>query len=174
MAGKKVLIYDTATGRTQQYTTVQTSAGAGSAGDVPALDANGLLNVNMMPVGFGDEVQSYVTTDNLTVGAVVNIYSNAGVATARLADGSVQTKPASGFVVAVSTQPAANNVYANGYNTGASGLAPGLPVWLSQTVPGAATTTVPTVAGGVAQQIGPAAVNATTYDFVLGYPIIEL
>lgn len=174
MAGQKVLIYDTTTGRAQNYTTIQTSAGAGDAGKVPALDANGLLNANMMPTGFGDEVQSYPTTDNLAAGQIVNIYSNGGVATARLADGSVTTKPGDGFVVAVSTQPAANNVYKFGINTNASGLAPGLAVWLSQTTPGAATTTVPTTTGGISQQVGGDAANATTYNFQLGYPIIEL
>lgn len=174
MAGKKILIYDPVTGRTQQYTTIQSSAGAGNAGDVVALDANGLLAANMMPVGFGDEVQSYPTSDNLAAGQLVNIYSNGGVATARLADGSVQTKPADGFVIASSIQPAAANVYKFGYNNNASGLAPGLDVFLSQTTPGAATTTVPTTAGGISQQVGGDATTATTFAFQLGYPIIEL
>lgn len=169
MAGDTYIDYNTTTGNPKRKTSTQTSAGAGDAGKIPALDANGKLATTMMPTGFGDETASYVTSDSLVAGNLVNVYNNAGVPTARLADGSVTTKRACGYVAAVTTSPAVAVVYGAGFNNNCSGLVAG-DVFLSQVTPGLATNTVPTTAGGIAQKVGTAA-SATSLDFEPSIPI---
>ena len=99
---------------------VNSSAGAGDAAKLPLLDANGRLDNTMMPVGIGADTASIVTSENLTAGNLVNIYDNAGTATARKADATTTGKEAMGFVLAGTTSPAAATVYFEGRITGLS------------------------------------------------------
>lgn len=169
MAGNPYLAFDTTLGHPRQNTGTQTSAGAGDAGKIVALDANGKLASTMMPTGFGDETVSIVTSENLAAGNLVNIYDNAGTTTARKADGSTTGKQCDGYVIAATTSPAAATVYFEGFNNSVTGLTGG-PVYLSQTTPGLATNTIPTTAGGLAQRVG-RAVSATSLDFEPNDPI---
>lgn len=166
----KYLDYDTTLGHPARKTPVVTSAGAGDAGKIGALDANGKWDPTFMPTGFGDEVASYVTSENLVAGNLVNIYNNAGVQTARKADGSVTGKQCDGFVIASTTSPAAALVYSDGFNNACTGLTGGR-VFLSQVTPGLATNTIPTVAGGIAQCVGHSGGSATILDFEAQDPI---
>lgn len=165
----KYLDYDTGLGHPKRNTPVVTSAGAGDAGKLAALDANGKWDPTTMPTGFGDETASIVTSENLVAGNLVNVYNNAGTPTARKADGSTTGKQCDGFVIAASTSPAAALVYFDGFNNSVTGLLGG-PVYLSQTTPGLATNTIPTTAGGIAQRVG-RAVTATSLDFEAEEPI---
>ena len=51
----KRLINQNTDGSKETYAGVTTSAGAGSSGEIPALDSAGKLDSSMMPVGFGQD-----------------------------------------------------------------------------------------------------------------------
>jgi hypothetical protein len=108
------------------------SAGAGDAGEIVALDGAGKLDVSVLPVGVGPDVKILPTSENLAAGQYVNIYDNAGTATARLADKS-NGRDAHGFVKAATTSPANAIVYFEGSNSDVSGLTPGARQYLSTT-----------------------------------------
>lgn len=153
---------DQVAGTLTQKRATQTSAGAGDAGKIPALDANGRLPATMMPVGVTPEVSTIVTSENLAAGNYVNIYDNAGTVTARKADATTAGKEAHGFVLAATTSPAAALVYHEGANTGVTGMTGGQ-VFLS-TTPGLGTATAPSGSGNVVQRIG-IATAATSVNF---------
>ena len=148
------------------------SAGAGNAGDIPALDTTGRLDVSVMPVGIGAETISVVTTDNLPAGAQVNLYSLAGVAKVRLADASVAGKEANGFVLAAFTIGQTAIVYQPSQSNGQlTGRTAGAIQYLSDTTPGALTETCPTTSGHVVQILGKAD-SATSMVFNPQMPIV--
>lgn len=169
MTANKYLDYSTSLGHPIRTQATDSSAGAGDAGKIVALDSNGKLASTMMPTGYGDETVSVVTSENLAAGNLVNIYDNSGTATARKADGSTTGKQCDGFVIAATTSPAAAVVYFDGFNNSVTGLTAGR-IYLSQTTPGLATSTIPTTAGGIAQVVG-RAVSATSLDFEAEDPI---
>jgi hypothetical protein len=138
----------------------QTSAGAGDAGKLMALNSSGLLDVTMLPVGVGPDVKAMVTSENLAVGAIVNVYNVAGVATARNADDS-NSRQAMGYVLAATTSPAVATVYFTGINNQLSGLVPGARQYLSTV--GAISSTPAT--SGIHQYVGEA-ISATELQFV--------
>jgi len=144
------------------------SGGSGNENQIPALDSTGRLAVSMMPVGVAPEVVSLPTSDNLTAGDFVNIYNNAGVATARKADATTSGKECFGYVLAATTAPATALVYTEGTNTQVTGATPGL-VFLSTTA-GGFTSTAPSSAGNSVQRIG-VATSATTINFEPQQPI---
>lgn len=145
------------------------SAGAGDSGKIPALDAAGKLNANMMPTGVGADIKNLVTTGNLAAGDLVNIYDNAGTPTARKADAS-NNRRAHGFVLSAVTSPAAVDVYLEATITGLSGLTAGATMFLSGTTAGLATATAPSTATHIVQEIG-YAVSATEISFEAKMPI---
>ena len=158
-------------GLPSQETAINTSAGAGDASKIIKLDATGRIDTTMMPVGIAAETVSVVTSENLSAGNLVNLYSNAGVLNARKADGTAAGKPADGFVLAGTTSPAAATVYIEeALNTSASGLTVGADVFLDVTTAGLATTTAPTGSGKVAQMAGKA-ITATSFLWRRGYPM---
>lgn len=169
MAPNKYLDYSTTLGHPARTAANDSSAGVADAGKIVALNASGKVDTTMMPTGFGDEVVSLVTSENLAAGNLVNVYNNGGVPTARKADGSVTGKPCNGFVLAATTSPAAALVYFDGLNTGVTGLTAGR-VFLDQATPGLATVTVPVTAGGIAQCVG-TATAAGSLDFEAQEPI---
>lgn len=164
MAPKRYKRYDATLGHDAHFDSVDSSAGVANAGDVVALDANGKLNANMMPTGFGDEIDSIITSEDLVAGNAVNTYDNGGVVTARKADGSTTGKEAHGFVLASTTSPAPCVLYQEGHNNACSALVGGR-VYLSQVTPGLVTSTKPAAtAGKIAQCLGHA-VSATSMDW---------
>ena len=144
---------------------VQSSAGAGNAGDIVALDDTGKIDASMMPTGVGADVVILTASENLSAGAWVNIYSG-GV---RNADASTAGKPCDGFVLAAVTSGNPASVYKEGTNTQVTGQTMGSDVYLS-TTPGAGTHTPPSGNGNASQRIGKA-VSATAVDFERGLPI---
>lgn len=147
-----------------------TSAGAGDAGKIPALDAAGRLDTSMMPVGIGADTASVVASETLAAGDLVNIWNNAGTANARKADASTSGKEAHGFVLAGFAAAAAATVYFEGTNTQQTGLTPGVQ-FLSATTPGKATNTAPTGTGKVVQRVG-LATSATSFNCEVSDPIV--
>ena len=70
----KYLKLNTTTGNAAEQEALNSSAGAGSAGKIPALDSAGRLAANMMPIGIVAETVSFVASENLTAGNFVNLY----------------------------------------------------------------------------------------------------
>lgn len=145
-----------------------TSAGVASAGKIPALSAAGVLDNSFLPAGIGADTASVMASEDLSAGALVNIWNNAGEFNVRNADNSATGKFAMGFVlVAVSALNPAT-IYFEGSNTSLAGLIPGQ---LFMGAAGATTSTPPTGAGKVVQPIG-FAVSATTMNVQIERPVI--
>lgn len=147
---------------TEQEATV-TSAGAGDAGEIVALDGTGKLDNSVMPTGIGADTSSIVASEALAAGDFVNIWNDTGTAKVRKADASTSGKAADGFVIAAVANAASATVYFEGSNGQVTGQTPGS-VYLSPTTPGLATTTVPTAAGQVVQRLG-VATSASNINF---------
>lgn len=144
------------------------SAGAGDAGKIPALDGSGRLDNSMMPVGIGADTASILASENLAAGDFVNVYNNAGTANVRKADATAAGKEAHGFVLSAFTSGNNATVYFEGTNTQVSGQTPGR-VFLGTTA-GLATSTAPSTAGNVVQVVG-VAVSATAINFERTDPV---
>ena len=107
MPGKKIAIVDRTAARITEYVTKDVSAGAANVGDIPALnaagvldstivnsiitsagagssgkltalDASGRLDSSVMPTGIGADTAPYVTTEAIAAGAYVNTFSSTG------------------------------------------------------------------------------------------------
>lgn len=167
MAGDKYL-YNNA-GVLTEKASLQTSAGAGDAGKIPALDASGRLDSSMMPAGIGADTAAIATSESLAAGDFVNIYDNAGTANVRKADATTAGKEAHGFVLAAFTHPTTATVYFEGPNTAVTGRTPG--VQYLATTAGTSTTTAPSGTGNVVQRIG-VATSATNINFESGHIMV--
>lgn len=167
MAGDKFL-YNNAGTLTEKVSN-QTSAGAGDAGKIPALDATGRLDNSMMPVGIGADTATITASEALAAGDLVNIWNSTG-AKVRKADASVAGKEAHGFVLAAVLSAAAATVYFEGTDTQVTGQTPG-PVFLSASTPGLATATAPSGTGQVVQRVG-FATSATAINFQSQPPVV--
>lgn len=167
MAGDKY-IYNNA-GTLTEKVSIQSSAGAGDAGKIPALDAAGRLDTSMMPTGIGADTASVLASENLTAGNFVNIYNNAGTANCRKADATTSGKEAHGFVLSAVTSGQNATVYFEGSNTQVSGATPGN-VFLATTA-GSSTSTAPSASGNVVQRLG-VATSATNINVEFGQPIV--
>lgn len=144
-----------------------TSAGAGDANKLVALDAAGRIDSTMMPVGIGADTATITTSEALAAGDLVNIWNSTG-AKVRKADATVAGKEAMGFVLASFGSATSATVYFEGTNTAVTGQTPG-PVFLATTA-GGATTTAPSASGNVVQRIG-FATSATTINFQAQTPV---
>ena len=147
-----------------------TSAGAGDSGKVVALDGSGRIDLTMMPSGIGADTASILASEALAAGDLINIWNNVGTANMRKADASTSGKEAHGFVLAAVSNGASGSAYFEGSNTQQTGLTPGVQ-FLSATTPGKATNVAPTGAGKIVQRVG-LATSATAFNFEAGDPIV--
>ena len=145
------------------------SAGAGDTGKVVALDGAGRIDSTMMPVGIGADTASITSSENLAAGDLLNIWNSTG-AKVRKADASTAGKEAHGFVLSAVTSPAAATIYFEGTNTQCTGLTPGL-LFLSSTTPGLTSSTAPSGVGKVVQGVG-FATSVTSMNFQSRQPIV--
>lgn len=166
MAGNKYIA--NVSGTMTEVAAQQSSAGAGDAGKIPALDAAGRLDNSMMPVGIGADTASITASEALAAGDFVSVWDSSGPKV-RKADATTAGKEAHGFVLAAVSSGATATVYFEGSNTGVSGQIPGR-VFLSTTA-GVATSTAPSGAGNVVQRIGVAS-SATAINFESSAPIV--
>lgn len=143
------------------------SAGAGDTGKVIALDATGRIDTTMMPVGVAADVAIITTSEALSAGDLVNIHNSTG-AKVRKADATTAGKEAHGFVLAGVSNASPATVYFEGTNTAMSGLTPG-PQFLTTTA-GTSSLTAPSGSGNIVQRVG-FAVSATEMNFQAGVPI---
>ena len=146
---------------------VQTSAGAGNAGDLVSLDDSGRIDNSMMPVGIGADTSTISASETLAAGDWVNVWNNSG-AKVRKADATTAGKAAHGFVLSAVTSGNPATVYFEGTNTQVTGQTPG-PVYL-QTTAGTGGATIPSASGNVVQSIG-VAVSATAVNFERSAPV---
>lgn len=150
-------------GRITEKEATVTSAGAGDAGEIVALDAAGKLDSTVMPVGVGADTQVIVASEALTAGDFVNVYNDTGTPKCRKADASDGTKPANGFVLDNVDQDANATVYFDSENTALTGMTIGARQYLSETA-GDITETAPTTSGALVQYLGTAR-SATELGF---------
>jgi hypothetical protein len=150
---------------TQSQGTV-VSTGIDEAGKVVHLDAQGLLDVSVLPPGIGADVAIVTASEALSAGDFVNIWDNMGDANVRRADASVAGKEAHGFVLEGFASGTPATVYFEGTNHQVGGQTPG-PVYLSDIAPGAANGTPPTTAGHIVQRLG-VAVSASAINAECG------
>ena len=144
--------------------------GAGSANMLVGTNAAGTIDPTFLPAGIGGDVTTLPATEAIAAGALINIWSNAGVASVRNADSATASagKPADGFVNAAVAQGANATVYASGQDTGLTGLTPGSLYYLGPS--GAVTATPPSARGTTVQQVG-RAYSATVLDVQIKAPI---
>jgi hypothetical protein len=158
-------------GRVTEVEAKTTSAGAGDAGKIPALDGTGRLDPSMMPVGVAADVTVVPASEALSAGDYVNLWNDAGTMKARKADATSAGKEADGFVIAAVANGANASVYHEGGNTALSSLTLGARYYLA-TTPGAGTTTPPDGAGNVLQYLG-RAVSTTKLVFEADEGIVQ-
>jgi hypothetical protein len=166
MAGNKYIANNA--GTLTEVASVQTSAGAGDAAKIPALDSSGRLDTSMMPVGIAADTAAITTSEALAAGDLVNIWNSTG-AKARKADATAAGKEAHGFVLSSFGSGVAATVYFEGTISGLTGLTPGNQ-FLS-TTPGGATATAPSAAGNVVQRVG-FAISTTALNFQSQPPVV--
>lgn len=159
MADKPIQLVN---GKLTQVEGTVVSAGAGNAGDIPALDSNGKLDVSVLPTGVGPNVKVILASENIGAGKYVNIYDNAGTPNVRLADNS-NSREAHGFVKDAVTSGNNATVYFEGTNDDLSGLTIGSRQFLATA--GGVTATPPTFGGGaqISQLVG-TSISATEID----------
>lgn len=162
MAGQKFIAL--VAGKLKEIFGTQVSAGVANANQIPALNAAGVLDISLMPVGVGADVVTCPAFENLAAGQFVNLFSNSGALNARLANATTNGKPAHGFVIAAVTAPAVATVYLIGaLNNTLTGLTIGADYFLDITA-GAVSTTPPSASGNIVQYIGTAE-SATSLVF---------
>lgn len=161
MAVQKILAL--INGIISQYTPIQTSAGAGSAGAIPALNAAGQIDSTMLPAS---NSISFTASEAIAAGALINLWSNAGTINIRNADQTATGKQADGYAPsAIASAATGTVVLSDGLITGLSGLTVGSQYWLGTA--GGVTTTPPSTAGYISQYVGKA-LTTTELDFVIG------
>jgi hypothetical protein len=149
------------------FTAIQTSSGAADASKIAMTDATGRFSSTLMPVGIGAATQSVLASEALLAGDFVNIFDNAGTANVRKAD-ATNNRPAHGFVLVAVANAATATVFLGSTNTARSGLISGSLYFLSTA--GGVTTTAPSAAGNIIQEIGVAA-SATSIQFDFDAPV---
>ena len=145
------------------------SAGAGSAGKIVALDNTGKLDQSLLPTGIGADTAAIIASEDLAAGEFVNIYDDAGTTKCRLADATTSGKQAHGFVLNAVTSGASATVYFEGTNNQVTG-ATGGNVFLATTA-GGFTLTPPSAAGNIVQRIG-VATSSASINVEVGQPIV--
>lgn len=165
MAGNKYL--KNLAGTVTEEAAIQTSAGAGDAGKIPAVDSTGRFDTSFMPTGVAADTASITTSEALAAGDLVNIHNSSG-AKVRKADASTTGKEAHGYVIASALISTSATVYFEGTNAQVTGLTPG--VQYLSTTPGLSTSTAPSAAGQTVQRVG-FATAATALNFQSNLPI---
>ncbi len=146
-----------------------TSAGAGSSGKLTALDASGLLDISVMPSGIGPDVVTITTSEAISAGAFVNIWTSTGTKV-RNADATTSGKQADGFVLSSASSGGSATVYLAGLNTACTGQTVGR-VFLAAGGSGLPTSTAPSSSGNLVQELG-VAVSATAVQFAPKMPVV--
>lgn len=128
MANKKFVIRDS--GKFKQADFLVTSTGVGDANRPVSTGTDGKLDPSVMPTGIGAATIAATASETLGAGKLVNLWVNAGVFSARLADNS-NGREANGYVKDAAASAAPATVYPlDSINTAVSGLTIGSRYWL--------------------------------------------
>lgn len=141
-------------GKLKEVTASTSSAGAGDAGKIPALDGAGRLDSSMMPAGFGAEVVTITASENLAAGDFVNIHNSTGVKVRKADASGGPAKKAHGYVLAAVTSGNPATVYFGNVNTQVTGLTVGTEYYLSHSSAGGVVSTPSTTGGHINQRVG--------------------
>ena len=152
MAIKRLVNVNT-NGTQQEYSGIATSAGAGSADELPRLDSNGKLDVTFMPTGFGQDAVTATAGEALSAGDFV-YFSGTGYVNASVTNGGTAT------------------VFFDDTNTAKTGLTVGVTYYLDHTTPGGVTTTPTTTTGQIVQELG-FSTSSTSLRVNIQEPIIR-
>jgi hypothetical protein len=146
MAGNLYLTVNSISGAGPDFKTVaavQSSAGAGSAGEIVALNASGQIDATMLPDA---DVVTLTASEAISAGALINVWYTGSVTEVRNADNSSAAKRAHGWAPSSISMSSSGTVnIGNGQNSSVTGLTPGGDCWLGtvgaivQTQPGAGT-----------------------------------
>ena len=158
----KYLEFDDTGKNLKEVEATASSAGAGDAGEIVALNASGEIDESMLPDTAGPETVVAAASEALAANDVVNFWDDTGTLKVRKADATDATKPAHGYVKASVENGANATVYCNGFLPG-NGLTKGARYFLSEDA-GLVTTTPPSTSGAIVQSIG-TAMSATQIKF---------
>ena len=157
------------TGLATEEAAINVSAGAGDANKIIETNGSGKLDTTFLPAGVGNDSKSMTTGEALSAGNLVYI---SGTGTVLKADANAVAKAALGYVTASAASGAAVTVFFEGTISGLTGLTPGAAYFLSDTITGGVTLTIPTAAGDIVQVVG-YAVSATELTFEPQAPIVR-
>lgn len=135
-------------GKPLELRAVQSSAGAGNAGNIPALDSAGRLDSTMMPVGIVPETITFTASEDLSAGDYVNLFLSTTLK-GRKADNS-NTRKADGYVLAAVASAASGTLYTDGVNSSLTSLTVAGRYFLGTA--GGVTASVPAAGAGVLVQ----------------------
>ena len=166
MANKKFIRLES--GQFIEDQAISTSAGAGDAGKVPALDEAGLINQDMMPLGVGPESKGFVTSEIIGDNVLVNIHDDAGTPKIRLANNAAANPyRAHGYIKTGGDSDTTVLVYFESNMVGA-GMTPGVEQYLG--VNGVLVEIAPDIVGDIVQEVG-IAISATEMTFEAQQPV---
>lgn len=166
MAAKKYLSHSA--GNLQEVQATNSSSGVGSEGDIVALDANGKININMMPAGVGADVK--VATANGAIAAKDFVYFEAA-GTIAVADNGDAGTAAHGYAPSAINDAEAGDVYFDGIIPGFTGLTIGAGQFLGTGGDIVESGSLPTGTGDIVQKVG-VAVSATEVAVEIGHVTI--
>jgi hypothetical protein len=168
MAVKRLINLNT-NGTQQEYSGVTTSAGAGSADELPRLDSNGKLDVTFMPTGFGQDAIAATAGEVLSAG---DFGYFSGTGTVLKADATAIAKQARGYVNSSVINGATATVFFDDTNTAKTGLTVGITYYIDHLTPGGITTSPSTTTGHIVQEVG-FSTSATSLRVNIQEPVIR-
>jgi len=156
---------DLVSGKKTRRSTVQSSAGVADADKIPSLNAQGHIDITMIPPGVGDDAKDIEAGEALSTGDFINIYDDGGTPKVRKADAS-NGRAAHGFVLDNYAAAATATVYFEGSNDQLALLTAGTRYYLDKSTPGGVTDDVSAyLAGDIHQFIGVgAAANCINFE----------
>lgn len=147
----------------------QLTAGATTAtpDSLVSTGPTGVIDASLLPPEVGENTESLETTENLSAGAFVNQFDDAGTSKVRLANAATG-RLANGFVTSSFVTGETATVIPLGQdNTARTGLTPGTNYWLSNASPGNVVdgaTLYANVANGHYYQLLGVATSTTTLE----------
>lgn len=159
MADKYIAI--SGSGEVERAGTV-TSAGVGNAGQIVALDANGLLDSSVMPAGITPDQKAGTSNGAITAKDMVYVETAGTIARATAAAGTPHRADGWATTSVATGQPVI--MMLEGKISGLTGLVAGTKYFLSNTTAGGLTSTPPSATGEIWQYVG-TALSTTELNF---------
>lgn len=138
------------------------SAGVGNAGQIPALDANGLLDPSVMPSGITPDQKAGTSNGAITAKDLVYMEAAGTIARASAAAGTPHRCDGWATTSVATGQPVIMQL--EGKISGLTGLVAGTKYFLSNTTAGGLTATPPSATGEMWQYVG-TAMSTTELNF---------